>query len=145
VSPSGASRHFAATRNLVVTGGIAGSGEASARPIYGFTTYEAGECGVWIFWCISGFIFSWKYRDTISGRSVGGRTFFVFRLSRLYPLHLVTLVPLYDDLFFASFVTVTLLASYLTYRYFEAPAQTLIRSHLSSNQGRSLEQLQSHL
>jgi peptidoglycan/LPS O-acetylase OafA/YrhL len=54
-------------------------------------------------------------------------------------------IPFYDDLFFASFVVATLLASYLTYRYFEAPAQTLIRSYLLSNQGRPLGQLQSRL
>jgi len=318
-------------------------------PFYGlfYPFYEAGVYGVWLFWCISGFIFFWKYRDAISGRTVGGWKFFVFRLSRLYPLHLVTLlmvalmqpiyfylhgfffvyqnndvqhfipqlfmasdwgllrsnsfngpiwsisvevlvyavffltlrfatksplanviviaicvnanaqigpclaffyagglaaigrraiarspfrlpietaawcavaavpvsiwmfsldswifllfytpillfcfsgqmvlslpsqrlleaagnmtyssyllhfpiqilialgfsivrrpIPFYDDLFFASFVAVTLLASYLTYRYFEAPAQALIRSHLSSNQGRQLGQVQSRL
>jgi len=54
--------------------------------------YEAGAYGVWVFWCISGFIFFWKYRDAISDRSMGGRTFFVFRFSRLYPLHFVTLI-----------------------------------------------------
>jgi peptidoglycan/LPS O-acetylase OafA/YrhL len=53
--------------------------------------YVAGEYGVWIFWCISGFIFFWKYRDAIADRSIGGWKFFVFRLSRLYPLHVVTL------------------------------------------------------
>ena len=52
--------------------------------------YVAGEYGVWIFWCISGFIFFWKYRDAIADRSIGGWKFFVFRLSRLYPLHVVT-------------------------------------------------------
>jgi peptidoglycan/LPS O-acetylase OafA/YrhL len=54
--------------------------------------YEAGEYGVWVFWCISGFIFFWKYREAISDSAIGGWTFFVFRLSRLYPLHVVTLV-----------------------------------------------------
>jgi peptidoglycan/LPS O-acetylase OafA/YrhL len=54
--------------------------------------YDAGRYGVWIFWCISGFIFFWKYRDAIADRSIGGWKFFVFRLSRLYPLHIVTLV-----------------------------------------------------
>jgi peptidoglycan/LPS O-acetylase OafA/YrhL len=54
--------------------------------------YEAGEYGVWVFWCISGFIFFWKYRDAIFDRSVPGWTFFVFRFSRLYPLHLATLI-----------------------------------------------------
>jgi peptidoglycan/LPS O-acetylase OafA/YrhL len=54
--------------------------------------HDFGAFGVWIFWCISGFIFFWKYRDPIADRSVGGRKFFVLRFSRLYPLHLVTLL-----------------------------------------------------
>ncbi len=54
--------------------------------------YEAGEYGVWVFWCISGFIFFWKYRDAIADRSMHGWTFLVYRLSRLYPLHFVTLL-----------------------------------------------------
>lgn len=63
-------------------------------PLYGLLRpfYEAGEYGVWVFWCISGFIFFWKYRDAIFDRSVSGWTFFVFRFSRLYPLHLATLI-----------------------------------------------------
>ena len=63
-------------------------------PHYGLLKpfYEAGEYGVWLFWCISGFIFFWKYRDSISDRSMKGWTFLVFRFSRLYPLHLVTLI-----------------------------------------------------
>lgn len=66
----------------------------SQLPFYGLLNpfYESGEYGVWIFWCISGFIFFWKYRDAISDRSIGGWKFFVFRLSRLYPLHFVTLM-----------------------------------------------------
>jgi peptidoglycan/LPS O-acetylase OafA/YrhL len=75
-------------------------------PLYGLlhAFYDAGACGVWIFWCISGFIFFWKYRDAIADRSVGGWKFFVLRLSRLYPLHIVTLLlvallqPLYFNL-----------------------------------------------
>jgi peptidoglycan/LPS O-acetylase OafA/YrhL len=59
-------------------------------PLYPF--YEAGRYGVWIFWCVSGFIFFWKYRDAISDRSMPGWTFLVFRFSRLYPLHFVTLI-----------------------------------------------------
>ena len=63
-------------------------------PLYGLLQpfYEAGHYGVWVFWCISGFIFFWKYRDAIHDRSMPGWTFFVFRLSRLYPLHIVTLL-----------------------------------------------------
>jgi peptidoglycan/LPS O-acetylase OafA/YrhL len=36
-------------------------------------------------------------------------------------------IPLYDVWFFGFYLLTTLLAAYLTYRYFEAPAQSLIR------------------
>jgi peptidoglycan/LPS O-acetylase OafA/YrhL len=60
----------------------------SHLPLYGVLHlfYGAGKYGVWVFWCISGFIFFRKYRDTIFDRSMRGWTFFVFRLSRLYPV-----------------------------------------------------------
>ena len=63
-------------------------------PLYGLfhAFHDFGPMGVWIFWCISGFIFFWKYRDAIAEGSVGGWKFFVLRFSRLYPLHLVTLL-----------------------------------------------------
>jgi len=63
-------------------------------PFYGLFRpfYNIGEYGVWVFWCISGFIFFWNYRDAIANASVRGWTFFIYRLSRLYPLHLVTLI-----------------------------------------------------
>jgi peptidoglycan/LPS O-acetylase OafA/YrhL len=75
-------------------------------PFYGLLQpfYLAGNYGVWVFWCISGFIFFWKYRDSIAEQSISGWKFFVFRLSRLYPLHIATLVlvamlqPLYFHL-----------------------------------------------
>ena len=75
-------------------------------PLYGLLSpfYDTGSFGVMIFWAISGFIFSWKYRDAISDRSIGAWTFFVLRLSRLYPLHFVTLLmvaslqPIYHHL-----------------------------------------------
>jgi peptidoglycan/LPS O-acetylase OafA/YrhL len=57
-----------------------------------FPFYEAGEYGVWFFWCISGFIFFWKYRAIVADRTIDGWTFFVYRLSRLYPLHFATLL-----------------------------------------------------
>jgi peptidoglycan/LPS O-acetylase OafA/YrhL len=64
--------------------------------------YDHGVYGVWIFWCISGFIFFWKYRDAIADRSVGGWKFFTLRFSRLYPLHIATLllVALVQPLYF---------------------------------------------
>jgi peptidoglycan/LPS O-acetylase OafA/YrhL len=71
------------------------AGLVSARlPFYGLfhVMFDAGVYGVWIFWCISGFIFFWKYRDAIADQSIGGWKFFVLRFSRLYPLHLATLL-----------------------------------------------------
>lgn len=54
--------------------------------------YNYGGVGVQIFWCLSGFIFFWKYREEISSHSINFRNFYINRLSRLYPLHLFTLV-----------------------------------------------------
>lgn len=54
--------------------------------------YKYGFYGVEVFWCISGFIFFWKYGQPIARKLVSGREFFVLRLSRLYPLHLATLL-----------------------------------------------------
>lgn len=54
--------------------------------------YDNGYLSVQIFWVISGFIFFWKYSDLIYERSVGPGSFFVWRFSRLYPLHFVTLI-----------------------------------------------------
>jgi peptidoglycan/LPS O-acetylase OafA/YrhL len=63
-------------------------------PLYGLLRpfHDSGAFGVWVFWCISGFIFFWKYRDPIADRAIGGWKFFTLRFSRLYPLHLVTLL-----------------------------------------------------
>ncbi|WP_420142573.1 acyltransferase family protein [Sphingomonas sp.] len=47
-----------------------------------------GALAVQLFWTISGFVFMNVY----AGEAVGARTFFVNRLARLYPLHLLTLL-----------------------------------------------------
>jgi len=64
------------------------------QPLYSALAllYVHGFEGVRVFWCISGFIFFWRYRDSIADGRVGGRKFFVLRFSRLYPLHFVTLL-----------------------------------------------------
>jgi peptidoglycan/LPS O-acetylase OafA/YrhL len=63
-------------------------------PLYGPLQpfHDCGALGVWVLCCISGFIFFWKYRDSIARGSVGGWKFFVLRFSRLYPLHFVALL-----------------------------------------------------
>jgi peptidoglycan/LPS O-acetylase OafA/YrhL len=54
--------------------------------------YQNGAIAVKVFWAISGFIFFWKYSDSIYKRSVSSARFFVLRFSRLYPLHFMTLI-----------------------------------------------------
>ena len=66
--------------------------------------YEWGVYGVQVFWFISGYIFFWKYLDSIHRGAVGAWPFFVLRFSRLYPLHLLTF----------------LLVAFLQYRYHAA-------------------------
>ena len=54
--------------------------------------YEIGGSGVLVFWCISGFIFFYKYEEVISKNLINSRKFFLNRFSRLYPLHFITLL-----------------------------------------------------
>ncbi len=64
------------------------------QPLYALFKlfYNYGFYGVQVFWCISGFIFFWKYRESISSTLVSGHKFFILRFSRLYPLHFTTLL-----------------------------------------------------
>lgn len=64
------------------------------QPFYDYLEYfySYGYIGVQIFWCISGFIFFWKYRLIINQKLISFEKFFVLRMSRLYPLHIITLV-----------------------------------------------------
>jgi peptidoglycan/LPS O-acetylase OafA/YrhL len=66
----------------------------SSLPGYDFLRffYWSGDAAVGLFFSLSGFIFYWLYRDSIRARSVDGRQFVVARFSRLYPLHLATLL-----------------------------------------------------
>jgi len=66
----------------------------TAQPLYGLLKpfYEAGWLGVQVFWALSGFIFFWKYARPVQSGQVNAWRFAVLRFSRLYPLHLLTLV-----------------------------------------------------
>ena len=68
--------------------------DISAQPFYWLLqpVYDHGATSVQIFFCMSGFIFFWLYRDSVADGRTGGYQFFVLRVSRLYPLHLVTLL-----------------------------------------------------
>lgn len=53
--------------------------------------YDYGYLGVQVFWSISGFIFFYKYSDSVANKKIAARRFIVLRFSRLYPLHIATL------------------------------------------------------
>ena len=64
------------------------------QPLYSLFSlfYDHGFYGVQVFWCISGFIFFYKYREAIASKAITYKKFFVLRFSRLYPLHFFTLL-----------------------------------------------------
>ncbi len=66
-----------------------------------------GALAVQLFWTISGFVFMNVY----AGQKVYARTFFVNRLARLYPLHIVTLLIVA----FVQFVSLCLFGHFLIY------------------------------
>ncbi|MES2819187.1 MAG: acyltransferase [Pseudomonadota bacterium] len=65
-----------------------------AQPFYNALAlfYEKGWLAVDFFFALSGFVFFCLYARPIRLRQVGLRSFFMLRLSRLYPLHLATLL-----------------------------------------------------
>ncbi|WP_374587676.1 acyltransferase family protein [Ideonella dechloratans] len=75
-----------------------------------FPFYEKGFKAVDLFFTISGFVFFFMYRDTIRGGKITASQFFVLRFSRLYPLHLLSLMLVialqhgYESIHLSSFV-----------------------------------------
>jgi peptidoglycan/LPS O-acetylase OafA/YrhL len=53
--------------------------------------YDHGHMAVDLFFLISGFIFFWLYANEVADRSLSILKFWVLRITRLYPLHFVTL------------------------------------------------------
>lgn len=66
----------------------------ASQPLYsifhGF--YNHGARSVDLFFVISGFVFFWLYQSKISAKEISWAEFYFRRVSRLYPLHIVTLV-----------------------------------------------------
>ncbi len=54
--------------------------------------YNEGWRAVDLFFCLSGFIFTWLYAAPIRERQISAWSFGVLRFSRLYPLHFATLL-----------------------------------------------------
>jgi peptidoglycan/LPS O-acetylase OafA/YrhL len=77
----------------LATGDVALAAPAT-YPFFNYLSwpYHNGWIGVDFFFVLSGAIFFTKYADAIAARQVTGWQFFVLRFSRLYPLHLATLI-----------------------------------------------------
>jgi peptidoglycan/LPS O-acetylase OafA/YrhL len=74
-----------------------------------FPFYEKGFKAVDLFFTISGFVFFFMYMDMIRGGKITASRFFVLRFSRLYPLHLLSLMLViaaawYESIHLSSFV-----------------------------------------
>ncbi|MBC9929406.1 acyltransferase family protein [Chitinophaga qingshengii] len=73
----------------------AGGGLNTALPFYSvLSIFYTHGTSVDIFFQISGFIFFWLYADSITSGKTTFRKFSIYRISRLYPLHLATLVTI---------------------------------------------------
>lgn len=68
--------------------------QRDAQPFYNLLSffYNYGANGVQVFWCVSGFIFFYKYLDALSAGRMSFAQFSLNRFSRLYPLHAITLL-----------------------------------------------------
>ena len=68
--------------------------KAEDQPLFNvfFLLYNSGDLAVDLFFSLSGFIFFWLYPQRIYHNIVSARDFFILRFSRLYPLHLITLI-----------------------------------------------------
>lgn len=68
--------------------------DRGSQPLYEILMlfYEKGLRGAEYFFLLSGFIFFWLYGLSIKKKSTSFTYFWVLRISRLYPLHFVTLL-----------------------------------------------------
>lgn len=68
--------------------------QRSQQPFYELLSpfYEQGYLAVQFFFVLSGFIFHWLYSQRIASGEETARSFFILRFSRLYPLHVLTLI-----------------------------------------------------
>jgi peptidoglycan/LPS O-acetylase OafA/YrhL len=77
-----------------VSGRWAEGWQRTAQPFYPLLKplYDEGWAAVDLFFPLSGFIFFWLYGEAIRERRIGAGRFAWLRFSRLYPLHVATLV-----------------------------------------------------
>jgi peptidoglycan/LPS O-acetylase OafA/YrhL len=63
-----------------------------AQTMVGGFVFEHGWAFVDFFFVLSGVVMTYRYLEPIADHKIDGREFFVLRMSRLYPLHIVTLL-----------------------------------------------------
>jgi len=70
--------------------------EELGLPLYPYLSmlYNRAFYAVDLFFLLSGFIFFWFYADKIADRKTPFRNFICYRLTRLYPVHFITLLSL---------------------------------------------------
>jgi peptidoglycan/LPS O-acetylase OafA/YrhL len=73
---------------------LSGSENPMSEPFYVLLRpiYEYGLYAVDLFFLLSGFVFYWLYRNPIEAKSITLLQFSMARFSRLYPLHIATLL-----------------------------------------------------
>lgn len=81
-------------RHFLIADGDLVPAVAAQQPFYRIFQpfYNEGWRAVDLFFCLSGFIFTWLYAAPIRDRKVSAWAFSVLRFSRLYPLHFATLL-----------------------------------------------------
>ena len=74
--------------------GLSPQFQVERQPFYSIleTLYLNGGTGVRLFFALSGFIFFWLYAERIREGRVEAGKFWILRATRLYPLHLLTLL-----------------------------------------------------
>tara|TARA_B110000977_G_scaffold188414_1_gene256617 strand:+ start:111 stop:1265 length:1155 start_codon:yes stop_codon:yes gene_type:complete len=68
--------------------------QRTSQPLYSILKplYKQGLNAVSFFFSLSGFMFFWLYSIPVASKAISGPKYAALRFSRLYPLHLVTLV-----------------------------------------------------
>jgi peptidoglycan/LPS O-acetylase OafA/YrhL len=68
--------------------------DLASQPLHAWfrPLYDSGYLAVDLFFALSGFVFHWVYAQALAEQRVSARDFSLLRLSRLYPLHLLTLL-----------------------------------------------------
>jgi peptidoglycan/LPS O-acetylase OafA/YrhL len=75
-------------------GALAPDFDQTTQPFYSLLApfYNSGHNAVQLFFVISGFVFFFVYYTPLREQTISGFQYFVARFSRLYPLHIVTLL-----------------------------------------------------